>query len=106
MDGRDNDPAMTNKINGRDDMGWFELGDKVAGRYLTREVSGTVIDIRFDREPHARTYIVKLDAPVNVSTSAHMTFERRRIIVHLDETGQSLDTKNRPDTIACLAKSV
>lgn len=85
-------------------MAWFELGDKVSGRYLTREVSGTVIDVKFDREPHARSYTVKLDAPVAVSTSEHMKFERRRITVHLDESGQSLDTKNRPDTIAKLAK--
>jgi hypothetical protein len=87
-------------------MPWFELGDKVAGRYLTREVTGTVIDIKFDREPHARTYTVKLDKPVNVSTSEHMIFERRRLVVHLDETGRSLDTKNRPDNIAHLAKAV
>ena len=86
-------------------MAWFEMGDKVTRRYLTREVSGTIIDIKFDREPHARTYTVKLDAPVVVSESAHMKYERRRILVHLDEAGQSLDTKNRPDTIARLAKA-
>ena len=86
-------------------MTWFELGDKVAGRYLTREVTGTVIDIRFEREPHARTYTVKLDEPVEVSTSAHMSFPRRRLTLHLGEEGRSLDTKNRPDNIAQLAKS-
>jgi len=87
-------------------MPWFELGDKVAGRYLTREVTGTVIDIRFEREPHARTYTVKLDAPVNVSTSEHFKTERRRLTLHLNVDGQSVDTKNRPDTIALIAKAV
>ncbi len=86
-------------------MAWFELGDKIAGRYLTREVTGTVADITFDREPHARTYVVQLDKPVNVATSEHMKFERRRLVLHLNEAGESVDTKNRPDTIARMAKS-
>jgi hypothetical protein len=87
-------------------MAWFELGDKVAGRYLMREVTGTVADINFSRAPHCRTYTVQLDRPVDVSPSAHMKFERRRLTVHLDEEGRSLDTKNRLDNIAQLARAV
>jgi hypothetical protein len=86
-------------------MPWLELRDKVAGRYLTRDVAGTVTDVGFSRAPHCRTYTVQLDKPVDVSQSAHMKFERRRLTVHLDEDGSSLDTKNRPDNIAQLAKS-
>lgn len=81
-------------------MPWLELGDRVEGRYLTRGVTGRITDVQFGREPHARTYTVQLDQPVNVSTSAHMTFERRRLTVHLNQEGISVDTKNRPDTIA------
>jgi hypothetical protein len=86
-------------------MPWFELGDKIEGRYLTREVTGTVSDVDFARLPHARTYSVKLDKPVDVSQSEHMKFERRRLTLHLNEAGESVDTKNRPDNIARMTKA-
>jgi Glyoxalase superfamily protein len=85
-------------------MPWLQLGDRVGGRYLTRTFSGTVIDVGFARAPHGQTYTIKLDEPIDVSESEHMGFVRRRIMVTLDESGASIDTKNRPDNIATVAK--
>ena len=82
-------------------MSWFSLGDKIAGTYLKREVSGEIIDVDFARQPHCLTYTVKLDKPVKVTKDGSLLeFERRRLTLDLNEDGQSVDTKNRPDNIA------
>lgn len=87
-------------------MSWFSLGDRIAGTYLKREVSGEIIDVDFARQPDCLTYTVKLDEPVKVTKDGSLLeFERRRLTLHLNEEGQSIDTKNRPDTIARMAKA-
>jgi hypothetical protein len=86
-------------------MSWFSLGDRIAGTYLKREVSGEIIDADFARQPHCITYTVKLDAPVKVTRDGSLLeFERRRLTLHLNEEGHSVDTKNRPDNIARMTK--
>jgi hypothetical protein len=79
--------------------------DRRAGRggvYLGNTFTGVVVQVGFEEARLGRRYVVKLDAPIDVSRSKLMSIPRQRLSALIDQSGVSVDGKGRPDGVMTL----